>query len=290
MSRFRFRHFLAWACLTACGVPLSTASAQGTDYETPRSMALGTGVAASARSSSAAALAGAALPWLRAYHVETAGGFAASGSRGWWAGGAVSDSITNRLAAALSVRGVFGLGSADHGGLDARLALGLPLSERIALGFGVRYVNLSPDQEGEAPSVHGATVDASLGVRPIESVSLVLFGRNLLDRESAWVPRQLGGSAALTVADVFSLGLDAWAELPSDGASRLVVGGGVEYFAGAAVPLRLGYRYESGGRRHFLSGGIGYVESRVAVDVALRQGLRNVSGTELTLAFRYHVQ
>ncbi len=276
--------------LLHAAVPVATA--QPTDYETPRSMALGTGVAASARSTSAGALAAAALPWLRAYHVEAAGGYAPSGPGGWWAGGAVADSITNRLAASLSGRGVFGLGASRLGGADARLALGLPLSERVSLGFGLRYVNLTPDQTGEgtAPGVSGFTVDASLGVRPTDAVALVLFGRNLVDRGDAWIPRQLGGSAAFALGEVFSVGVDAWAEWNEDASARMVLGGGVEYFAGAAVPLRLGYRYEGNGARHYLSGGIGYVESRVAVDVSLRQGVQNDSGTELALAFRYHVQ
>jgi len=273
-------------------LPTAVAAQRSTDYETPRTMALGTGAAASARSSSAAALGAATLPWLRAYHVETAAGYAPSGEGGWWVGGAVTDSITNRLAASLSVRGLSELGSADYSGVDARLSLALPLSERIGLGLAVRYANLSPDQasDGIDPGTHGATVDASLAVRPSEQFAVLLFGRNLVDRGTALLPRQLGGSAALTLGEVLTVGADAWAQWRPDGAVELLAGGGLEYFAGGSVPLRLGYRYEQGGAAHFLTGGIGYVESRVSVDVAMRQGISGAAGTELLLAFRYHVQ
>jgi len=276
-----------------------TAAAQTTELprraetaETARGLSMGSGVRASAMSTSAVAYNPAALPFGRLYHLEGIVGYTAGEGR-WTLGSTVVDSSTNKLAAGLSMRGLIGDGEEGYSGLDGRVALGFPLGNSLALGVGGRYVSLTNEAQapegGEATLARGFTVDAAIQLQPIESLRLAALGYNLVDVESALVPVLVGGSAALVLADVFTLGADVLVDLSTFEEAQILTGGGVEYLAGGQVPLRAGYRYDRGRHLHSLTLGVGYVDQKVGVDLSFTRDVRGGDATEFLAAVRYFV-
>jgi hypothetical protein len=56
------------------------------------------------------------------------------------------------------------------------------------------------------------------------------------------------------------------------------------------VPIRAGYRYDSGRTTHAITGGLGYVDQTFGVELGIRQDVGNTDNTELMLSLRYFVQ
>lgn len=268
------------------------ADAQAFDAETPRSGALGSGARASAGSTTALAQNTAALTSSRAYHLEStvAHGF---GSGQWSFGAAIVDSMTNKLAAGFGARAVLGP-DGGYSGWDGRVGLGFPLADALSIGVAGRYLDLSCNQQcgalGDgAEMADGFTLDASVLLAPAPWLRLAALGYNLIDRESALVPTRAGGSASISVGEALVLGADVLADLTTYDRARWIAGGGIEYLAGGQIPIRAGYEYDEGRRQHSLSAGIGYVDQRVGVDVAVRHALRGDDGTSLVAGLRYFV-
>lgn len=259
-------------------------------YETARGMGLGTGARASAIGTSAAAYNAANLGQAQLYHIESDLGFTPGGG-GWWVGGAVVDSVSSPLAAGMSFRGMFDLGEDDHSGFDGRVSLGYALSDAIGLGLAGRYIKLEPDsQDAGDPGAKGFTLDASVRVTPTDGLHIAALGYNLIDRNSALTPMMVGGSLSFAIKDAFTLGGDGLVDLSTFDRAAVLAGGGFEYLAGGAVPLRLGYRFDSGRDTHSVTGSLGYVDKSVGLDVALRQHVAGAKDTQLLFTFRYHVQ
>lgn len=262
------------------------------DLETPRGMAMGTGARASAISSSATAYNPASLPLGRLYHVEGLFGYEAAFGR-WSVGGAVTDSVTNKLAAGASFRGILGGDDAGYTGFDGRLGLGMPLSDAVAIGLSGRYLSVGPgeqDATAPLPEAEGFTLDAAVRVSPVAGLHIAALGLNLIDMGSALAPIFVGGSAAYSVGEMFSFGGDVLVDMTTYERATILAGGGAEYLAGGTVPLRLGYRFDEGRQVHSVSGSVGYVDQQVGIDVALRQDVAGDDATQVLLGFRYHVQ
>ncbi|MFW5921079.1 MAG: hypothetical protein ACOCUS_04510 [Polyangiales bacterium] len=264
-------------------------------YETTRGMAMGSGVRASGLGTSAISYNPAALALSKLYHLESAAGYDPKDG-GWWIGGAAADSVTSTVAAGMSFRGVFNHEEANYDGYDGRLALAVPLADVLAIGVTGRFVKLRPEkQDGMAEpvadkGVKGFTMDASVGVQPVPGLHIAAIGHNLVDRDSALTPMLVGGSIAYSYENMFSIGGEGFADLSTFEDPEVIAGGGMEFFAGGVAPLRLGYRYDSGRGIHSVTGGIGYVDEEVGLDLSLRQAVDGASDTRLVAGFRYHVQ
>ncbi len=264
-------------------------------YETSRGLALGTGGRAGAMGTSAVAYNPANLGLARLYHVETFASYI-PGQGAWTLGGAVADSVSNKVAAGMSFRGVYGDGNRNYRGYDGRLALGMALSDAIALGMSGRFVRLRSRQRNDAgervgSSVKAFTLDAALRVTPVEGLHIAALGYNLLKTGSPLAPTLLGGSASYTLNGMFTVAADVLVDLTTFDQAELLVGGGVEFLAGGQVPIRAGYRRDQGRDIHQLTLGLGYVDQRVGVDLGLRQNIASeTKETALVLSFRYHVQ
>jgi len=261
------------------------------DASTTRGLALGTGVRASALSTAAHAYNPANLPVGRLYHVEGSVAYVPSVER-WGLEAAVVDSASNRLAGGLSFRGILGNGSEGYSGYDTRLSLGFPASDAVGLGVAGRYLNLSRDSDGEQDGqelAEGFTFDAAFRLTPTEGIHIAGLGYNLIDVHSALAPRRVGGSAAIAVGDTIIVGADLLFDLTTYDDPEMTVGGGVELLAGEQIPLRAGYVHDAGRGVHRVSGGLGYIDQLMGLELAMTQEVSGGNATTVVASLRYFV-
>ncbi len=275
--------------------------------ESTRGMALGTGARAGAASTQAQADNPANLVLAGMYHLESFLAYQPQmGAVGW--GGAVVDSMTSRLAAGASVRGLFGGNDAgDNKGWEAKIGLGIPIIDMLSIGVSGRYARYTisdPDAIPERPVVMGEkpdqtfrlkafTMDASIGLRPIPGLSISALGYNLIDTGSPLAPTMVGGSGAFSFGKTgLGIGGDVLVDLNRakvyDGV-KLTAGGGLEFMAQGVAPLRAGYLYDQGRNQHAVTAGVGYIDQRVGVQLSLRQIVAGGSDTTLMGALQYFV-
>jgi hypothetical protein len=260
---------------------------QALNSDSARGVALGTGVRATAISTSALAYNPAAMAVGRLYHIEGAVDYMPD-RHTVALGGAVVDSSTSRLSAGLSLRG-FVSGDDGIGGIDGRIALALPFSEAVSLGIAGRY--LSAKHTNKALDIgrpaKGFSLDASLRVAPIPTVQLYAGGYNLIDYDSAYAPLMVGGGAGVGIGSVAVVGADVLVDLSSFRTAGVIAGGGIELLAGQAVPIRAGYSYDTKREQHAFSVGLGYTDAAVGLDISLRQDMGGAGDTRLMGAFRF---
>lgn len=299
--------------LAAAALDMSVASvvrAEPVIGETRIEAARGVGMGSGARANSAAtqALADnpANLPLGGLYHIEAFMGYQPSLKR-ISAGGAVADSMTSRLAAGFSMRGLFGDNDAgDNAGYDGRLGLGLPLGDMFSLGLAGRYANLKVSDPKARPErtpladelpdrtfkLKAFTMDAAITLRPLEGLSIAGLAYNLIDTESPLAPLLVGGSVGYGRQQI-SLGVDALVDVNTHkmfSGPKLQIGGGIEFLAQGVIPLRAGYLYDQGRHLHAVTGGLGYVDTRFGLQISLRQAVAPHSDTTIFTALQYFVQ
>ncbi len=274
--------------------------------ESPRGMALGSGVRAAAASTQAQAENPANLVLGGVYHIESFLAYDPTFKR-FGVGGAVADSMTSRLAAGVSARGLFGDNDAgDNSGWEGRLSLAAPIGDFLSLGVAGRYSNLTvsdtharperPPLEGQPPDrtfkLKAFTLDAAVTLRPLPGLSIAALAYNLIDTDSPLAPRMVGGGVAFSSGGL-TIGGDLLVDLNDHGlfsGPKLFAGGGLEYLAAGLAPLRIGYAYDQGRQQNFLTGGVGFVDPRVGVQFSLRQSLNRGSETSLFFGVQYFVQ
>ena len=271
--------------------------------ETPRGLALGTGVRAAAVSTSALAYSPAALALGNLYHIEANLDYMAALDT-VALGAAAVDSSTSKVGAGIALRGFLSGDDGfdaehryDYDGLDGRLGVALALSDAFSLGVGARYIDLSTEEDDDGDGqedsdlelVQGFTMDASLRIVPVEGVQVDIAALNFLDRDSPFVPVMLTGGLAFAVASAFSLGIDVLTDMSSFDDPQVTIGGGAEYLGGNAIPVRAGYSFDIAREIHALGVGIGYTDQRVGLDVGVRQELSGGDDTRVMAAVRYYV-
>jgi hypothetical protein len=289
---------LALSCFTASASAqdpaVDPAQTGAADLETTRGLAMGAGSRASAVSSSALAYNPAAMALAPLYHVESQVQFSPAFGR-WAFGGNVVDSMTNKLAAGMSFIGTIGNGETGYSGMDGRVGLAFPIVDSVAIGISGRY--MSYGREGEAPAGvdqespvgQGFTMDGSIALS-LDIVRIAAIAQNFIDIGSLLAPFRAGGGVALLVGDYLTISADVLADLTSFENPEALVGGGLEFLAGGLVPLRAGYRYDSGRGAHSITGGLGYVDQKFGIELGLRQDVGNTDNTEVMLGIRYFVQ
>jgi hypothetical protein len=265
---------------------------ESVSYESARGMGLGTGMRATAVSTSALAYSPGALAMGNLYHIEGNIDYIGVGDAVALGGGVV-DSSTSKLGAGIGLRG-FLSGDGGYDGLDGRLGLGLSLSEAFALGLAGRYITLSTEQtvgdETESYTLaQGFTLDASLRVIPTEGLQIDIAALNFVDLEHAEVPVTIASGLAFSVAENFSLGADLLVDLSTFDDPALIVGGGLEFLVGNSVPLRGGYRGDLARETHGITAGVGYIDAQIGFDIGLRQNVAGDKETRVMAAMRYFV-
>ena len=265
--------------------------------ETARGLGLGTGVRASAISTSALAYSPGALSLGNLYHIEGNVDYM-SELKTVALGAAVVDSSTAKLGAGVGLRGFLG-GDNALNGLDGRLGISLSLSEAFSIGVGGRYIQLSTDiptgddESEEVKLARGFTMDASLRISPTPGVQLDIAALNFIDRSSPYVPTQLSGSLAIALGDAFSAGADVITDMTSFEDPGITLGVGGEYLGANTIPVRLGYMGDLARKIHAIGAGIGYTDERIGLDIGLRQEIDRPGPakpeTRIMGAVRYYV-
>lgn len=258
-------------------------------FETPRGLAMGSGVRSSASSTSAAAYNAAALPLARLYHIE-AGVRYLPGVGRWSLGGTVVDSSTNKFAVGLSFRGIFGNDDEGYSGFDGRVSGGMTLGENLSIGVAGRYFSFTSDSQDETAVDPGSglTFDASL-VLSLEGLRVAALAENFINTGTPLAPIRLGGSASYTIDEVFTIGGDVLFDMTTFEDVELYVGGGAEYLAGGMVPIRVGYVHDSGRNTHTVTGGLGYMTQRIGFEVSLSHDISGANETQIMGSARYFV-
>lgn len=274
--------------------------------ESARGVALGTGMRANGMSTQAQAENPANLPFGGLYHLESFFGYQPNLKR-IGAGAAVADSMTSRLAAGVSARGLFGDNDAgDNSGWEGRLGFGFPLADIISVGVAGRYANFTVSDPKARPErratetepadqtykLKAFTMDAAIALRPIEGLSLAALGYNLIDTGSPLAPLLVGGGLAFGRAG-FSLGGDVLVDVNTHkqfSGAKLQVGGGLEYLAQGVAPFRIGYMYDQGRHQHAVTAGLGYITDRFGAQLSLRQVVDDPKDTTLFSVVQYFVQ
>lgn len=286
--------FLVWISLWATSssrLGFAQEAPLADDTETSRGIALGEGLRATAASTSALAYNPANLPVGKLYHLEGFGSYLPDEGQ-YSLGAAVVDSMTSAVAAGFSLRGILDEGAQAHSGLDGRLGIGFPISEMVSVGVSGRYIKyrLHDDESGEDVTLtSGFTMDGAVRISVAEALQLAALAHNFIDKESALVPVLLGGSAVLQLDSALQLGSDVLFDMSTFDEAKVLIGGGIEYLTQVSMPLRAGYSFDAGRQAHSVTGGIGYVDDKVGLDLSLRQQVSGGDSTEIMAAFRFFV-
>ncbi|AUX49178.1 hypothetical protein SOCE26_107230 [Sorangium cellulosum] len=282
------------------------------ENETPRAAAFGGALRALGNGTSAIFMNPSAMVETRVYHLQ--GLFQGSPEAGRHTyGGVVVDSVTGRLAGALSFVGGFvdGDGGIDRSFLDVRAGLAYPITERLFVGLAGRYAKISQegtlrqgglgdslvskglvdveDKNGRHSLVNEITFDASLTAKPTDTLYIAVVGQNLTFPNHGLLPTTLGGGVGVGTED-FSIEVDGLADLHSysDTTFRIMAGG--EYLAADHFPLRAGYRYDQGAEQHALSIGVGYVGTQFSIEASVRRALASDGPTTIVAGLAYHLE
>jgi len=155
-------------------------------------------------------------------------------------------------------------------------SLSFPLLEKIFLGGSAKYVRFT-DVAGTTHT--GFTFDAGLTVRPIPQLSVGAVGYNLLDRETPWAPRAVGGGIAVLPSPTLLFVFDSVMEKVYGDSTRdkvmYYMGGGEISFA-ASFAVRAGGGHDGMSGNTYVSAGVSTLSADIgALDIGFRQ---DVSG------------
>ncbi|KPK17105.1 MAG: hypothetical protein AMJ62_02465 [Myxococcales bacterium SG8_38] len=266
--------------------------------ETTYGLAMGSGARAGATAISALAYNTSNMAAISTYHIEAFSqlipGDKSDGGTYWTIGSSVSDSTTaKRVALGTSFRGVFSGTDRRYQGWDWRSGIGIQAIPQLGLGLGLRWARIRPDRsDGQrlGPSLDRVTMDASITITPLPWLKIAGLGYNLIRTHSALAPQIAGGSVSLAPIESFSLGGDILVDVSTFEKPELIAGGGLSYIAGEMVPLRIGYRRDSGRNLNQMTAGIGINKGKVGFEGGLRQDLGGRKETYLVFMFRFVVQ
>ncbi|WP_437577492.1 hypothetical protein [Sorangium sp. So ce887] len=293
-------------------LPPQLAYAYG-ESETPRAAALGGALRALGNGTSAVFLNPSAMVETRVYHLQALFQGSPEAGRHTY-GGVVVDSVTGKLAGAISfVGGFVDGGGIDRSFLDARAALAYPISERLFVGVTGRYAKITQDgtlregglgdsyvsrglrerEDGKVVGRHSFvdefTFDAALTVKATDNLYIAAVGQNLSYPDHGLLPTTVGGGIGFGTDDL-SIEVDGLADLNSyrDTTYRLMAGG--EYLVADRFPLRAGYRFDQGAGQHALSLGAAYVGPQFAVEGTVRRALAGGGPTTFVVGLSYHLE
>lgn len=150
------------------------------------------------------------------------------------------------------------------------------ITQRISIGTNTKYFDYNTDLMGEEDQ-SGFAFDAGVSVRPAGMLSLGVVGYNLLAKDTPQYPLGIGAGISLQPSDVFGLSADAvWnLDLPDDQTPGRY-GGGAEFLirssdAQSGYPLRAGVIHDVALDATYVTGGIGFINPRIGLDVGARQ-------------------
>jgi hypothetical protein len=267
----------------------------GPDILSPRAIAMGEALRAAASGALATTLNPAGIVLTRSYVLEGSYGYRPDDHANIQSV-SICDSVTTRVGACLYYDHLSGDLTLDGAGSRYRhevgLSMAVPLADGLSIGVTNKYVSYSeqpPDVTVTDLSHTGYLLDAGLNYRLMPSLSVAFVGYNLIGGDQGVFARALGFGAAWNLSPQILVAADGRYDLERD-VGRW--GGGAEYLISGAegqqgFPLRLGYVYDSGLSASYLTGGLGFMTPRVAVDVGARKQVSR--GDELLVQFSLRV-
>jgi hypothetical protein len=189
----------------------------------------------------------------------------------------------------------------DRTASDLRFAFAYPLSDRLFVGAGGRFMWLTENGQGPLkPSlassglsgdriVKNFAFDLGLTLKAGEGFSFALVGNNLNGADSSFQPLSLGGGIGFAT-EKLGLEADMVADLATWNETRLRGMLGAEVMLGEHAVARGGYRYDDGAKSHSGSLGFGYIDKSFSADLGVRRVVVGDIATAVVLSFTYHVE
>lgn len=272
------------------------------EYESPRTAAMGGATRAIGGSVDALYANPANMAVSRVYHVA---GFAQvwpEANRQAY-GAAIVDSLVSSSRLAGGLGGYYSL--QDPSGIDRtmkslRFALALPLGDKFFVGAAGHQLWLTEKGNGPlGPSVISSglvdktvvsrpTFDAAATLMPTRALAISLVGSNLTAPADGFQPLSLGGGVGYGTRDV-SIEGDVVADFRTWNKTTVRAMGGGEVLVGDHFPVRAGYRFDQGNLSHAISGGFGYIDRVIGLELAVRRVLGDHGATAIFLGLVYHL-
>jgi opacity protein-like surface antigen len=285
------------------------------ESETTRSAGVGGAMRALGNGTTALFQNPANLAAAQLYHVEGSAQFSPETGRQYYAG-TITDSVTSRVAGGFSVGGGFLTGTGtpallDRTLFDARAAIGYPVSDSVLVGFGSRFTKITQggiggpfgaskvsgglvdpgrgDESIRTKMVNAGALDVGLTIRATDAFHVAAVAQNVSFTSNALLPTLLGGGAGFGTGD-FSLEVDGLADLSSYSKTSARVMAGAEYLLADRMPLRAGYRFDSGAERHAFSLGAGYASPQFSIEASARRTIGEPAVTTIVLGVAYFLE
>lgn len=171
----------------------------------------------------------------------------------------------------------------------AGMALSRIVNARATIGLGARYINDAGALADGSEDVKGFNWDAAATLKLTDTLNLAVIGHNLWGVENSRIARTVSSGVSLRASPTVLAVFDARWNLSTDGDTGRY-GGGLEYYIATAnrqtgYPLRAGAVHDvvSG---TYLTGGLGMITVKFAVDVGVRKQIRDGDDLQLGVALR----
>lgn len=189
----------------------------------------------------------------------------------------------------------------ERTGTDVRFALAFPFSAKFRLGAGLKYLSLRQNGNGplgeslassglsDKPIVRDIGVDAGATLQPVPNLAFSVVGFNLNAAKNGFLPMMAGGGIG-GGNEKFTLEADVLADFATWNTTKLRFMGGGELLLGEHFPLRAGYRFDEGSKMQWLSGGTGYVDKSMRIEIGVRRSVAGPGATAIMFSLVYHVE
>lgn len=226
----------------------------------------------------------AALSMYKRYQLELSGSWDVAQPFGFGTI-ALADSATTEIAAGIAYHLVtLGSGDTQRTAHLSTVALALPFGQVVHLGLSIRHQLFTGANDNNS-----LTMNAGLIVKPLEFLTLSVSGHNLIDVRNREVPRFLSFGAAVNFG-MLSGCAEGRADFGDPSHVRWAAAGGVEYIAGALVPLRFGYSWDGIRNSQSIGMGIGLFIEGSGVDFGYQHELGGNNGRLLALTLKLQTQ
>jgi hypothetical protein len=177
-------------------------------------------------------------------------------------------------------------------GHEVGLSLAYPFGNFASIGTTTRYQNLSSHAPSAIPGEPDETLDdvstfdMDVGVvfRLGGSFNLGIVGRNLVSGSPEY-PRRLALGASYSLGTRFLVDFDTVIDFQRyDGVSE-AFNLGAEIFV-SKLAIRAGFSHDTGEQRTYVTGGLGFVAQRFAIEAGLRQGVQGGARSLLAASIR----
>jgi len=227
----------------------------------------------------------AAIALYKMYRMELHGSWDAHG-KDTFGGLSVMDAKTSDLAAGLdyhllSLRSGAGRTTAHF----TTLALAFPITQGVLIGGSMHYLRA----RGGPFEANASTANVGLLLRFGDGLTVGFSAHNLIDTQNPELTRYYSAHAGM-ILGLLVVGADVRADFDTREESVLTYSGGLEYYLGQSIPVRLGYTYDGFNKASQLGVGLGFVtQEGGGIDVGYRHDFAGEQGRVLSLTIKMQV-